>query len=45
MFDKRKQRLGKNPKMLSIDPIEAIDIDDEEDFLEAEYFILKRLGR
>jgi CMP-N-acetylneuraminic acid synthetase len=44
MFDKRKQRLGKKPKMLPIDRTEAIDIDDEEDFLLAEYFMLKRLG-
>jgi CMP-N-acetylneuraminic acid synthetase len=45
IFDSRKQRLGRNPKMLIIDRIEAIDIDEEDDFLLAEYFLLKRIGR
>ena len=39
MFEKRGHRLGKNPYMMPIDIIEAIDIDDEDDFLMAEYFI------
>ncbi len=39
MFAERCHRLGKNPYMMPIDRIEAIDIDDEDDFLMAEYFI------
>jgi len=39
MFNSRGHRLGKNPYMMPIDRIEAIDIDDESDFLMAEYFI------
>ena len=44
MFEKRGHRLGENPKMFPIDRMEAVDIDDEEDFLLAEYFMLKRQG-
>ena len=39
IFAERGHRLGKNPYMMPIDRIEAIDIDEEEDFLMAEYFI------
>lgn len=39
MFDTLGHRLGKNPYMMPIDRIEAIDIDDESDFLMTEYFI------
>lgn len=44
MFQKRGHRLGENPSLFPIDRLEAIDIDDEEDFLLAEYFMLKRQG-
>ena len=36
MFLKRKQRIGDNPLFFPINPIEAIDIDEESDFLIAE---------
>ena len=39
IFAEQGHRLGKNPYMMPIDRIEAIDIDDEDDFLMAEYFI------
>ena len=38
-FKEQGHRLGKNPYMMPIDKIEAIDIDDEDDFLMAEYFL------
>lgn len=39
IFNSRGHRLGQNPYMMPIDRIEAIDIDDESDFLMAEHFI------
>ena len=39
IFNKRENRLGFNPKMMVMDPIESIDIDEEHDFQLAEYFI------
>lgn len=36
MFLKRKQRIGDNPLLFPINPIEAVDIDEESDFLIAE---------
>ena len=39
IFNKRENRLGFNPKMMIMDPIESIDIDEEHDFQLAEYFI------
>lgn len=40
---KTGSRLGSNPMMFPIDRLEAIDIDDIEDFHWAEYLLLKRL--
>ena len=42
MFNTRGHRLGKNPYMMPMNKIEAIDIDDESDFIMAEYFISLR---
>lgn len=42
MFNERGHRLGKIPYLMPIDRIEAIDIDEEEDLLLAEYFINKQ---
>ena len=39
MFNSRGHRLGEKPYMMPIDRIEAIDIDEEEDLLLAEYFL------
>ncbi|TRZ53611.1 MAG: acylneuraminate cytidylyltransferase family protein [Dehalococcoidia bacterium] len=39
MFNSRGHRLGKNPYLMPIDRIEAIDIDDENDFLMADFFL------
>ena len=39
MFNERGHRLGKKPYMMPIDRIEAIDIDNEEDFLMADFFL------
>lgn len=36
MFLKSKQRIGENPLLFPIDPVEAVDIDEESDFLIAE---------
>lgn len=36
MFLKRKQRIGDNPLLFPIDPLESVDIDIESDFLIAE---------
>lgn len=36
MFLMRKQRIGLNPLLFPIDPLEAIDIDEESDFIIAE---------
>lgn len=36
MFLKRKQRIGENPLLFPINPIESVDIDEESDFLIAE---------
>jgi CMP-N-acetylneuraminic acid synthetase len=41
----RGHRLGKNPLMFEIDPIEAWDIDVELDFLLADYLMRERLGQ
>lgn len=41
-FKSTNFRLGKKPQMMSMDRIESIDIDDEDDFIMAEYFIKKR---
>ena len=39
IFNKRENSLGFNPKMMVMDRIESIDIDEEHDFQLAEYFI------
>ncbi len=36
MFMDKKNRIGDNPLLFPIDPIEAVDIDEESDFLIAE---------
>jgi CMP-N-acetylneuraminic acid synthetase len=38
-FEKTKNRLGENPMLFPMDPIESIDIDDEQDFLLADYLL------
>ena len=40
---KTKNRLGSNPLMFPMDPFEAVDIDDIEDFYWAEHLLLKKL--
>ncbi|MCK4358208.1 MAG: acylneuraminate cytidylyltransferase family protein [Candidatus Cloacimonetes bacterium] len=39
IFNSHGHRIGKNPYMMPIDRIEAIDIDNEEDFLMADFFL------
>jgi N-acylneuraminate cytidylyltransferase len=43
-FLERKNRIGESPMLYPIDPIEAVDIDEESDFLIAES-IKKTIGR
>jgi N-acylneuraminate cytidylyltransferase len=43
VFSKHNDRIGRNPKLLSIDRMETIDIDEEEDFLLAEFLMKERL--
>jgi CMP-N-acetylneuraminic acid synthetase len=45
VFEKYNDRIGRNPKLLPIDRFEAIDIDEEDDFLLAQYFMNQRLER
>ena len=40
--DKVKNRLGSNPMMFNMDPLESVDIDDIEDFYWAEYLLNKK---
>ena len=44
LFEKYNDRVGRNPKLLPIAPIEAVDIDEEEDFLLADYLMRTRMG-
>jgi len=39
IFNQRENRLGFKPKMMAMDPIESIDIDEDHDFELAEYFL------
>lgn len=41
-FEITKNRLGQNPMMFAINSLEAIDIDNEEDFLLAEFLLTNR---
>ena len=43
VFEKHSDRIGRNPKLLPVDRMEAIDIDEEDDFMLAEYFMKERL--
>jgi N-acylneuraminate cytidylyltransferase len=43
-FQKRENRLGGSPMMFSIDRLEAVDIDDETDFLLAEALMRGRMS-
>lgn len=45
LFEKYNDRIGRNPELLPIDRFEAIDIDEEDDFLLAQYFMNQRLNR
>lgn len=40
---KEKNRLGSNPLMFPIDPLEATDIDEKEDFFWAEFLLQQRI--
>jgi len=40
--NKVKNRLGSNPMMFNMDPLESVDIDDIEDFYWAEYLLNKK---
>ena len=43
-FSKTGNRLGENPMLFSIDKLEAVDIDEMEDFIFAEYLMKKRIS-
>ena len=43
-FLKNKNRVGVNPKLFSIDRFEAVDIDEMEDFVFAEFLMQKELS-
>jgi N-acylneuraminate cytidylyltransferase len=44
-FNTKKNRIGKSPMMFPIDRFEAVDIDEEYDFLLAESLLSARLGK
>ncbi|MFA6540144.1 MAG: acylneuraminate cytidylyltransferase family protein [Bacteroidota bacterium] len=44
-FSKTKNRLGANPMMFSMNPMESVDIDEEEDFILAEFLLKEKLGK
>lgn len=44
-LEKRRNRIGERPLMYEMDPLEAWDIDDELDFLIAEFLFKQRLER
>ena len=43
-FSKNKNRVGLNPKLFSINRLEAVDIDEMEDFIFAEFLMKKELS-
>ena len=43
-FLKNKNRVGKNPKLFPINKLEAVDIDEMEDFIFAEFLMKKELS-
>lgn len=43
-FNKTGNRLGENPMLFPIDKLEAVDIDEMEDFVFAEYLMKRRLS-
>jgi CMP-N-acetylneuraminic acid synthetase len=44
-FNKKKNRIGESPMLFPIDRFEAVDIDEEYDFLLAESLLFARLGK
>jgi len=44
-FETKKNRIGESPMMFPIDRFEAVDIDEEYDFLLAETLLFARLGK
>lgn len=42
-FSHARHRIGKAPILLAMSPLEALDIDDEEDFRLVDYFMARRL--